>query len=129
VFKHAAGIFKHFTMVFLLTSTVYGGERGIWSFVSLSLAAEPRTPSAAAFSPSFQIPVFKHAAVIFKLFTIVFILTSTVYGGERGIWSFVSLPLAAEPRTPSAFAFSPSIQIPLFKHATGIFKLSITVLP
>src|SRR5450830_1504490 len=45
------------------------------------------------------------------------------YSRDGEIRSFVSLSFAAEPRTPSAVAFSPSFRISGSKHATGIFRL------
>jgi hypothetical protein len=41
----------------------------------------------------------------------------------EGIGLSSHLRFAAGPRTHSAAAFTPSIRFPLFKHATGIFKL------
>ena len=68
----------------MFSFTAYGGEGGIWSFVSPSVRCRA-ADSFISFSPSIQIPLFKHATGIFKLLTIVFSLNPAVFGGERGI--------------------------------------------
>ncbi len=50
-----------------------------------------------------------------------------IHGRDGGIWSFVSHTFAAEPQTPSSFAFSPSFQIPENMHYWHVCQTTSTV--
>ena len=70
-----------------------------------SFAAEPQTPSATAPVRLFESRKICANGIFYKLTRINFYRIQYLYGGERGIRSFVSLcKLAAEPQTPSATA-------------------------